>query len=565
VIDEPYEELDISRFVGLQRCDVCHGARLCPEALAVTIGNHSISSLGEMPLPQLRDFLATPSEWGGFGSAASHSVAAPLITAILARIGFLLDVGLGYLSLNRGSPTLSSGEGQRIRLATQIGAGLMGVLYVLDEPSVGLHARDHARLLAAQVRLRELGNSVLVVEHDRDAILAADYVVDMGPGAGSEGGSVVASGTPAQLMQNPNSQTGPWLAGTTDFAWPAVRVKSDRGSIVVRGARLHNLKNLTVEIPIGLLTVFTGVSGSGKSSLVVDTLLPAARGFHYQARAEAGLCDAVTGLDQIDKVISVDQAPIGRTPRSSPATYTGIFSLLRELFAGLPEARARGYKPGRFSFNVKGGRCEACTGDGTTRVQMHFLPDIFVVCEACQGARYNRETLEIRYRGYSIAEILALPVSRASELFGNIPRLHEKFDALQRLGLGYLSLGQPATTLSGGEAQRIKLAGELSRRATGKTLYVLDEPTTGLHFSDIAQLLEALTELRDQGNTVVLIEHNIDVIAFADWVIDMGPEAGQGGGQLVVAGTPETVAACPASHTGKYLLAVLARMKKAPA
>ncbi|HVJ93075.1 MAG TPA: excinuclease ABC subunit UvrA [Labilithrix sp.] len=461
--------------------------------------------------------------------------------------------------VDRSARSFSSGEGQRIRLATQIGAALVGVLYVLDEPSVGLHARDNARLIEAQARLRDLGNTVFVVEHDREAILAADHVIDMGPGAGVHGGKIVAQGTPKQLMQDPASITGAWLSGKKQL--PIPRTRKSRGKDVVRiaGARAHNLKNVTVEVPTGLFTCFTGVSGSGKSSLVVDTLLPAARAKLYSATAPIGECDAVEGLNKVDKVISIDQAPIGRTPRSNPATYTGVFGLLRELYAGLPEARARGYKPGRFSFNVKGGRCEACQGDGVLRVEMHFLPDIFVTCDTCGGKRYNRETLEVKYRGLSIADALDVTVEQAIQLFEVIPRVRDRLDALRRVGLGYLTLGQPATTLSGGEAQRVKLARELARKATGRTLYVLDEPTTGLHFTDIEVLLAAILELRDQGNTVVVIEHNLDVVACADWVIDLGPEGGDKGGTVVASGTPEAVAKAKGSHTGRYLAEVLSR------
>ena len=526
---------ELGRFLVTRTCSACKGRRLRPEALAIKLGERDIAELGRMPLEKLRFFLGT---LGGvvpviadLASAREHAhftareraVAEPLLRAVTARLGFLIDVGLDYLSLDRSAQTLSSGEGQRIRLATQIGAALVGVLYVLDEPSVGLHARDNARLIEAQARLRDLGNTVFVVEHDREAILAADHVVDMGPGAGVHGGRIVAEGTPAELMANPNSITGPWLAGTKQLPVPKNRKAKTKGAVRVVGARAHNLKNVTVAVPTGIFTCFTGVSGSGKSSLVVDTLLPAARAKLYSATAPIGECDAVEGLDNVDKVISIDQAPIGRTPRSNPATYTGVFALLRELYAGLPEARARGYKAGRFSFNVKGGRCEACQGDGVLRVEMHFLPDIFVTCDTCSGKRYNRETLEVEYRGRSVADALDITVEQALELFDKVPRVRDRLDALRRVGLGYLTLGQPATTLSGGEAQRVKLARELARKATGRTLYVLDEPTTGLHFTDIEVLLGAILELRDQGNTVVVIEHNLDVVACADWVIDLGP------------------------------------------
>jgi excinuclease ABC subunit A len=559
---------ELGRFLVTRTCSACKGRRLRPEALAIKLGERDIAELGRMPLEKLRIFLGL---LGGVGpvkvdenehahfTVREKAVAEPLLRAVTARLGFLIDVGLDYLSLDRSAQTLSSGEGQRIRLATQIGAALVGVLYVLDEPSVGLHARDNARLIEAQARLRDLGNTVFVVEHDREAILAADHVVDMGPGAGVHGGKIVAEGTPAELMANPASITGPWLAGTKQLPVPKNRKAKTKGAVRIVGARAHNLKNVTVSVPTGIFTCFTGVSGSGKSSLVVDTLLPAARAKLYSATAPIGECDAVEGLDNVDKVISIDQAPIGRTPRSNPATYTGVFALLRELYAGLPEARARGYKAGRFSFNVKGGRCEACQGDGVLRVEMHFLPDIFVTCDTCNGKRYNRETLEVEYRGLSIADALDITVVQALELFDKVPRVRDRLDALRRVGLGYLTLGQPATTLSGGEAQRVKLARELARKATGRTLYVLDEPTTGLHFTDIEVLLGAILELRDQGNTVVVIEHNLDVVACADWVIDLGPEGGDKGGEIVAEGTPETIAKADGSHTGHYLKDVLGR------
>ena len=557
---------ELGRFLVTRTCDACKGRRLRPEALAVKLADKDISQLGGMPLRHVRDFVQEMGTRDGAEGRAAPSfspreraIAEPLLKAVAARLGFLIDVGLDYLTLDRSAQTLSSGEGQRIRLATQIGAALVGVLYVLDEPSVGLHARDNARLIEAQVRLRDLGNTVLVVEHDREAILAADHVVDMGPGAGAHGGTIVAEGTPAELMANPQSITGPWLSGKRALPIPQKRKARGKSALSVVGARAHNLRNVNAEIPIGLFTCVTGVSGSGKSSLIVDTLLPAARAKLYSATAPVGECDSVDGLTHIDKVVSIDQAPIGRTPRSNPATYTGIFALLRDLYADLPEARARGYKPGRFSFNVKGGRCETCQGDGVHRVEMHFLPDVFVTCDACAGRRYNRETLEVKYRGYSIADALDLTVEAASELFDAHPRVRDRVEALRKVGLGYLELGQPATTLSGGEAQRVKLARELARKATGRTLYVLDEPTTGLHFADIEVLLVALTDLRDQGNTVLVIEHNLDVVACSDWVIDLGPEGGDGGGEVVAVGTPEKIVECDRSHTGHYLKDVLAR------
>jgi len=557
---------ELGRFLVTRTCDACKGKRLRPEALAVKLGEKDIAQVGAMPLRHVRSFVEVLGRGGSeqtFGSR-ENAIATPLLKAVAARLGFLIDVGLDYLTLDRSAQTLSSGEGQRIRLATQIGAALVGVLYVLDEPSVGLHARDNARLIEAQVRLRDLGNTVIVVEHDREAILSADHVVDMGPGAGIHGGEIVAQGTPRDVMDNPKSITGPWLTGERQLPVPTKRKARSKAVVRVVGARAHNLRDVTAEVPVGLFTCFTGVSGSGKSSLIVDTLLPAARAKLYNATAPVGDCDRVDGLDHIDKVVSIDQAPIGRTPRSNPATYTGIFALLRDLYAALPDARARGYKAGRFSFNVKGGRCEACQGDGVLRVEMHFLPDVFVTCDTCAGRRYNRETLEVKYRGLSIADALEVTVEQATDLFGAVPRIADKLEAFRKVGLGYLTLGQPATTLSGGEAQRVKLARELSRKATGRTLYVLDEPTTGLHFADIEVLLVALMDLRDQGNTIVVIEHNLDVVACADWIVDLGPEGGEGGGNIVAAGTPEQVARTEQSHTGKYLRDVLGRGAPTP-
>ncbi|MBK6465163.1 MAG: excinuclease ABC subunit UvrA [Myxococcales bacterium] len=550
---------ELGRFSEVRTCAACGGLRLRPEALAVRLAGRDITTLGALPLDRLAALVRDLESDAAALTPRERTIAEPLLKAIGARIGFLVEVGLGYLSLDRSAQTLSSGEGQRIRLATQIGAALVGVLYVLDEPSVGLHARDNARLIEAQLRLRDLGNTVLVVEHDREAILAADHVVDLGPGAGAHGGHVVAEGTPAELMANPASVTGPWLSGDRALSLPAARRKARSGHLSIVGARAHNLKNVDVDVPLGLFTCFTGVSGSGKSSLVVDTLLPAVRSVKYGAQGAVGDCDKVLGLDLVDKVVSIDQAPIGRTPRSNPATYTGVFALLRELYASLPEARARGYKPGRFSFNVKGGRCEACQGDGVLRVEMHFLPDLFVTCDACSGRRYNRETLEVKYRGLSVADALDLTVEAALATFDTLPNVRVRLEALARVGLGYLTLGQAATTLSGGEAQRVKLARELARTATGQTLYVLDEPTTGLHFGDIEVLLVALQGLADLGNTVVVIEHNLDVVACADWVVDVGPDGGELGGQIVAVGTPEAIAAHPTSHTGRYLAPVLAR------
>lgn len=557
---------DIGRYAVTRVCDVCNGRRLRAEALAVKLVEKNIADVGTMPLRTLRSFLEGLARIDGAVQLQprERAIAEPLLRAVIARLGFLIDVGLDYLTLDRSAQTLSGGEGQRIRLATQIGAALVGVLYVLDEPSVGLHARDNARLLEALRRLVDLGNTVLVVEHDRDAILAADYVVDMGPGAGIHGGEVVAEGTPTEIQNNPKSITGPWLSGDKHLPIPDKRQTGDGRVLRVVGAKAHNLQNITVDIPIGVLCAITGVSGSGKSSLIVDTLLPAARASLYRSSTPIGECESIEGLSHIDKVISIDQAPIGRTPRSNPATYTGVFGLLREVYASLPESRARGYKAGRFSFNVKGGRCEACQGDGVLRVEMHFLPDVFVTCETCGGKRYNRETLEVLYRGMSISDALALTVDQALAQFDAIPRIRDRLLALSRVGLGYITLGQPATTISGGEAQRVKLARELARKATGRTLYVLDEPTTGLHFSDIEMLIGALTSLRDAGNTVVVIEHNLDVVACSDWVVDLGPEGGERGGKLVASGSPEHVATVEASHTGHYLRSVLESGKRGP-
>jgi excinuclease ABC subunit A len=553
---------DLGRFVVTRTCPACNGVRLRPEALAVRVADKTIADLCSMPLRTLRKFL---TDLGNDPSLTSRdaAIALPLLRAVTERLHFLLEIGLDYLSLDRAAHSLSGGEGQRIRLATQIGASLVGVLYVLDEPSIGLHARDNERLLSALRRLVDKGNSVLVVEHDRDAILAADHVVDMGPGAGLHGGRIVAAGTPDELMASPESVTGPYLSGQRRLPVPSSRTKATGNVLRVVGASAHNLRDVTLEVPLGLVTAITGVSGSGKSSLVVDTLLSAARAELYGATGWVGPCQRIEGLDQIDKVISIDQTPIGRTPRSNPATYTGIFTHLRELYAGLSDARARGYKPGRFSFNVRGGRCEACQGDGVLRVAMHFLPDVYVTCDACGGKRYNRETLEVAYRGLSIADALELTVDAASELFESIPRIRQKLAALRQVGLGYIELGQAATTLSGGEAQRVKLATELARKATGRTLYVLDEPTTGLHFSDIELLTHALLGLRDAGNTVLFIEHNVDLIACADWVVDLGPEGGEHGGRIVAEGPPEAIAEVAESHTGRYLKLALSGIRAA--
>ncbi len=544
-------DADIARFVSDRVCASCNGTRLRPEALAVRFGDHTIASVTSLSLDRARNALKDIQDC--YISSQLQSIAQPLAHAIIERLNFLLDVGLAYLSLDRSTDTLSSGEGQRIRLATQMGSGLSGVLYVLDEPSVGLHPRDNERLLQAQRKLRDLGNTVLVVEHDRDAIVAADYVVDMGPRAGALGGQIVAAGTPTEVAQSKSSITGPWLSGARALPKFLRKQPQHDRALVMRGAHAHNLKKVTLQVPLGLFVCVTGVSGSGKSSLVMDTLWPAVRAITLGATRVAGAYDTIEGVALLDKVISVTQAPIGRTPRSSPASYTGLLGHLREAYASLPESRARGYKAGRFSFNVKGGRCEACRGEGTVRVSMHFLPDAYVTCETCRGTRFNQDTLDIKYRGLSIAEALAFTVDDASDIFSPIPRIKERLDALRKVGLGYLTLGQPATTLSGGEAQRLKIAVELARRATDRTLYILDEPTTGLHFTDIEVLLAALFELRDQGDTILVVEHNLDVIQAADWVIDLGPEGGESGGTIIAEGTPEEVATVTGSHTGRFL------------
>jgi len=480
-----------------------------------------------------------------------------VIKEIAERLRFLVDVGLDYLTLERGTATLSGGEAQRIRLATQIGSGLMGVLYILDEPSIGLHQRDNARLIATMERLRDLGNTVIVVEHDEETIRAADFVVDMGPGAGEHGGDIVCLGTTEDLLACPESLTGAYLSGARSIPVPATRRTAERGVVRIQGAAEHNLKAIDVEIPIGNLTVVTGVSGSGKSSLVADTLAPALTNAVYRTRRRTGRYERIEGLKEIDKAIVIDQSPIGRTPRSNPATYVGVWDDVRNLFSSTQDARARGYSPGRFSFNVAGGRCEACKGDGQIKIEMHFLPDVYVPCEVCKGQRYNRETLQVTYKGKNVAEILDMSVEEAVHFFENIPRIKRKLQTLYDVGLGYIKLGQPATTLSGGEAQRVKLSSELQRQSTGRTFYILDEPTTGLHFDDVRQLLVVLQRLVDKGNTVLVIEHNLDVIKSADMIIDLGPEGGDRGGEIVAVGTPEEVAAHPTSHTGRFLKPVL--------
>ena len=533
-------------------CKTCGGKRLKPEILAVTVGGKSIHDVCEMSAVEGLEFFESLNFAG-----QDEKIAGPIVKEILARLRFLVDVGLDYLTLERATATLSGGEAQRIRLATQIGAGLMGVLYILDEPSIGLHQRDNERLIATLKRLRDLGNTVIVVEHDEDTIRAADYVVDMGPGAGENGGYVVAAGTPAKIAKTKGSITGDYLSGKRIIAVPEQRRKPNRGVVKLTGASENNLNNIDVEIEIGTLTVVTGVSGSGKSSLVTDTLAPLLANRVNHARRRTGRFRKITGLEGIDKAINIDQSPIGRTPRSNPATYIGLWDDIRALFASTQESKARGYSPGRFSFNVKGGRCEACKGDGQIKIEMHFLPDIYVPCEVCGGDRYNRETLQVTYRGKNIAQILNMTVDEAVDFFKNIPSIKRKLDTLHDVGLGYIRLGQPATTLSGGEAQRVKLSSELQKRQTGKTFYILDEPTTGLHFEDVRQLLEVLQRLVDSGNTVLVIEHNLDVIKSADRIIDLGPEGGDRGGRIVASGTPEDVARVSGSYTGQFLSRIL--------
>ncbi len=549
---------ELARFMSTQPCPECGGARLRREARHVYLAGRSLPEITALPVREAAAFFRALELPGTRGE-----IAAKIVQEIVQRLGFLVDVGLDYLTLARAADTLSGGEAQRIRLASQIGAGLVGVMYVLDEPSIGLHARDNARLLAALKRLRDLGNTVIVVEHDAETILNADFVLDMGPGAGVHGGEIVAQGTPQDILRHPASLTGAYLRGERRIEIPARRTPNDpQRQIRLRGARGHNLRALTVSIPVGLFSCVTGVSGSGKSTLVNDTLYAHAARRLYGSRLEAAPCEAIEGLEHFDKVVAIDQSPIGRTPRSNPATYTGLLAPIRELFAQTPAARERGYGPGRFSFNLRGGRCEACQGDGLIKVEMHFLPDMYVPCDICQGKRYNRETLEIRYKGKNIDEVLSMTVEEAAAFFSAIPSVKHKLDTLREVGLGYITLGQSATTLSGGEAQRVKLARELAKRDTGRTLYILDEPTTGLHFHDIKHLLEVLHRLRDRGNTIVVIEHNLEVIKTADWVIDLGPEGGEGGGRLVATGTPEAVAAHPDSHTGRCLRGVLERAQR---
>ena len=545
-------------YMSPHTCPDCGGQRLKPSSLAVKVKERTIGELTKM---SIRQALEIVKDWNFTGR--EKIIGGRPADEIRDRLEFLMEVGLEYLSLERSAATLSGGEAQRIRLATQIGSRLRGVLYVLDEPSIGLHPRDNDRLLNSLSKLRDLGNTVLVVEHDADTIERADYVIDLGPGAGRLGGELVAQGTPAEIARNPNSLTGQYLTGTREIATPEKRRKSTAGSVIIKGATEHNLRNIDVEFPLGLFILVTGVSGSGKSTLINDILYRAAAKVVYGSRAEPGAHASISGLDLIDKVIEIDQAPIGRTPRSNPATYTQVFTLIRDLFARLPESRERGYKPGRFSFNVKGGRCEACQGDGLKRIEMNFLPDVYVTCDVCRGRRYNHETLQVKYKGYSIADLLEMPVEEALKVLENIPQIKAKLETLVRVGLGYLHLGQSSTTLSGGEAQRIKLAKELSKRQTGKTLYILDEPTTGLHFEDINKLLQVLQTLVDLGNTVVVIEHQLDMIKTADWIIDLGPEGGERGGTVVASGTPEQILRNNKSYTAQALRKMLAKGRAA--
>jgi excinuclease ABC subunit A len=557
--DSSWVREELGRFQSTSPCEACGGQRLKPEALAVKIDKLNIAQVTDMSIAQA-------GEWfGGLNkklTAKQRDIAYRILKEINERLGFLNSVGLDYLTLSRASATLSGGESQRIRLASQIGSGLTGVLYVLDEPSIGLHQRDNDRLLATLKRLRDLGNTVLVVEHDEDAIRSADYLIDMGPAAGIHGGEVVSEGTPAEVMKS-NSLTAQYLSGRKQIPVPSERRKGagKEARLRIVGARGNNLKNVSVDIPLGTFTCVTGVSGGGKSTLVIETLYNALARRLHDARTHPAEHDRIEGIEFLDKIIDIDQSPIGRTPRSNPATYTGAFTPIRDWFAGLPEAQARGYKAGRFSFNVKGGRCEACEGDGVIKIEMHFLPDVYVQCDQCKGKRYNRETLDITFKGKSIADVLEMTVEEGVEFFKAVPAIRDKMAMLQQVGLSYIHIGQAATTLSGGEAQRVKLAKELSRRATGRTLYILDEPTTGLHFEDVRKLLEVLHQLVDQGNTVVVIEHNLEVIKTADWIIDLGPEGGDKGGSIVATGTPETVADTAASYTGQYLAPYLTPRK----
>ena len=543
---------EFEKFMSIKPCTTCHGARLKPEVLAITVGDKNINEVTQLTIKEALDFFSHLQL-----TDREQVIGAQILKEINARLGFLNNVGLDYLTMNRSAGTLSGGEAQRIRLATQIGSGLVGVLYILDEPSIGLHQRDNDRLIDTLKGLRDLGNTLLVVEHDEDTMRAADYLVDIGPGAGEHGGQVVAAGTVDEVMQVKASITGQYLSGRKFIALPDERRKPGKNCIEIRGAKENNLQNINVKFPIGLFTVVTGVSGSGKSTLINEILYKGLANQLYRSYHKVGAHKEIRGLEHIDKIINIDQSPIGRTPRSNPATYTGVFDAIRELYSQTPEAKMRGYKQGRFSFNVKGGRCEACRGDGIIKIEMHFLPDVYVPCEVCKGARYNRETLEVKYKGKSIADVLDMTVDDAVEFFSAIPKIYKKMVTLQEVGLGYIRLGQAATTLSGGEAQRVKLATELARRSTGKTLYILDEPTTGLHAEDIRKLLDVLQKLVDGGDTVIVIEHNLDVIKVADHIIDLGPEGGNRGGTIVATGTPEQIAKVKESYTGKFLGPVL--------
>ncbi|NLO89196.1 MAG: excinuclease ABC subunit UvrA [Clostridia bacterium] len=549
-----YVKSEIEKYMSTKPCSLCGGTRLKKESLSVLVGGKNIYEVTLMPVQETRKFFDELDL-----SQRERQIAGQILKEIRQRLDFLVRVGLGYLALNRPASTLSGGESQRIRLATQIGSGLVGVLYILDEPSIGLHPRDNSKLIDTLKDLRDLGNTLIVVEHDTETMLAADYIIDIGPGAGAHGGRVVAQGTAEDIMNNPESITGQYLSGKKKIPVPSVRRKGNGKKIIIKGAREHNLKNIDVEIPLGVFTCVTGVSGSGKSTLIYEILYKKLASEIYGSKVEPGEHDAIYGMEHLDKVVDIDQSPIGRTPRSNPATYTGVFDYIRELYSMTPEAKMRGYKPGRFSFNVKGGRCEVCRGDGVLKIEMHFLPDVYVPCEECKGKRYNRETLEIRYKGKNIADILEMTVDEAVEFFKNIPRIYNKLKTMQDVGLGYIRLGQPATQLSGGEAQRVKLSTELSRRGSGRTIYILDEPTTGLHSDDIRKLLKVLDRLVDNGSTVVVIEHNLDVIKTADYIIDLGPEGGDQGGFVVAVGTPEEVAGVEESYTGRFLRRVLER------
>ncbi len=550
--ESDYMRSDIERYMRIFNCPACEGRRLKPEALSVTVAGLNIAEATALTIEEGVTFFSNLDL-----NKKEAEIAKQILKEVCERLSFLNNVGLSYLTLNRGASTLSGGEAQRIRLATQIGSSLVGVLYILDEPSIGLHQRDNDRLITTLKKLRDLGNTVIVVEHDEDTIRAADYVVDIGPGAGKHGGTVVAAGTPAEVAKNAKSITGKYLSGKESIAVPKKRRKGNGKKLSVIGATENNLRDVDMHIPLGTLTCVTGVSGSGKSTLVTDILATSLNQYYYNAKDLPGKHKEIQGLDHLNKVINIDQSPIGRTPRSNPATYTGVFTLIRDLFAELPESKMRGYKAGRFSFNVKGGRCEACQGDGVIRIEMHFLPDVYVECDECHGKRYNKQALEIFYKQKTIADVLQMTIEEAANFFANIPAIHKKLVTLNEVGLSYIQLGQNATTLSGGEAQRVKLATELSRRATGKTLYILDEPTTGLHFADVKRLLAVLQELVDRGNSVLVIEHSLDVIKCADWIIDLGPEGGNKGGQIIATGTPEDIVKVKASYTGQYLAPLL--------